>query len=147
MPNIAPNCTLLHVAAAVIYDPAGNILIARRPDHKHKGGFWEFPGGKVEATETAADALARELLEELGIRDINAQQLIQITHHYPERSVLLDVYSVTTFSGEASGCEGQPIQWVKPDSLLEYSFPEANQPIIEAVLKSHNLCISQSIRS
>lgn len=139
MPNTVPNHSLLHVAAAVIYNPAGNILIARRPDHKHKGGLWEFPGGKVETQETASEALARELYEELGIRDISSTPLIQITHHYPERSVLLDVYSVTLFSGEAKGCEGQPILWVKPEALIEYPFPEANQPIIEAVLKSHNL--------
>lgn len=136
MPNTALNTPLLHVAAAVIFDPAGNILIARRPDHKHKGGLWEFPGGKVEEKETATEALSRELYEELGIRDIKSKPLIQITHHYPERSVLLDVYCVTSFSGEASGCEGQPIQWVKPQGLTDYSFPEANLPIIEAVLKS-----------
>ncbi|WP_276613230.1 8-oxo-dGTP diphosphatase MutT [Nitrincola schmidtii] len=141
MPNTALNSALLHVAAAVIYNPAGNILIARRPEHKHKGGLWEFPGGKVEANETASDALARELYEELGIINITSKPLIQITHHYPERSVLLDVYSVTAFSGEALGCEGQPIQWVKPEALLDFPFPEANLPIIEAVLKLHNLSI------
>lgn len=141
MPNTVHNNDLLHVAAAVIYDSAGNILIARRPVHKHKGGLWEFPGGKVEAQETAPEALARELYEELGISDISSQPLIQITHHYPERSVLLDVYCVTSFSGEALGCEGQPIQWVTPQTLLDFPFPEANQPIIEAVLKFHNISI------
>lgn len=124
----------LHVAAAVIFGSGGQILIARRPEDKHQGGLWEFPGGKVELGETAFSALARELLEELGITDIQASPLIQITHDYPERSVLLDVYSVTDFVGNPKGCEGQPIQWVSPSALINYPFPEANQPIIDHLL-------------
>ncbi len=125
---------LLHVAAAVIYNSDGDILIARRPEHKHQGGLWEFPGGKVETGESLLKALARELKEELGISQITASPFIQITHHYPERSVLLDVCRVTAFQGEAIGREGQPIAWVSPNTITDYDFPEANAPIIEAVL-------------
>ncbi|MCD8514293.1 MAG: 8-oxo-dGTP diphosphatase MutT [Nitrincola sp.] len=128
--------SLLHVAAAVIYNADGDILIARRPEHKHQGGLWEFPGGKVEADETATHALSRELEEELGIIPLHAESLIQVTHHYPDKSVLLDVFQVSQFRGEATGCEGQPIQWVSPASLADFQFPEANQPIIDAVLNS-----------
>lgn len=55
------------VAAAVIRDARGRLLIARRPDHKRHGGLWEFPGGKVDPGETLAQATARELREELGL--------------------------------------------------------------------------------
>lgn len=50
----------VHVAAAVIRDDSGKILIARRADTQHQGGLWEFPGGKVEADESVESALARE---------------------------------------------------------------------------------------
>lgn len=138
MPNTAPEATSpprrLHVAAAVIYNPLGHILIARRPLDKHQGGLWEFPGGKVEVYETARQALDRELFEELGIRVMVAQPLVQIPYEYPERHVLLDVFSVTEFKGEARGCEGQPLAWVDASELIHYPFPAANQPILERII-------------
>jgi 8-oxo-dGTP diphosphatase len=67
MPSTAPEASRLDVVAAVIRDAGGRVLLARRPDHKHQGGRWEFPGGKVEAGESLDAALARELEEELGL--------------------------------------------------------------------------------
>ena len=55
------------VVAGVLEDAAGRVLIAKRPEHKHHGGYWEFPGGKLDPGETAALGLVRELREELGI--------------------------------------------------------------------------------
>lgn len=138
MPNTAPDSAsqprqILHVAAAVIYNPLGHILIARRPLDKHQGGLWEFPGGKVEADENARQALCRELFEELGIQVMAAQPLMQIPYEYPERHVLLDVFSVTAFEGEARGCEGQPLAWVEASELIHYPFPAANQPILDRI--------------
>ncbi|WP_417579776.1 8-oxo-dGTP diphosphatase MutT [Nitrincola sp.] len=138
MPNTAPEQVsesrqTLHVAAAVIYDPLGRILIARRPLDKHQGGLWEFPGGKVEVDESARQALDRELFEELGIQVTAAQPFIQIPYEYPERHVLLDVFSVTAFKGEARGCEGQPLAWVDASELNHYPFPAANQPILDRI--------------
>lgn len=122
----------IHVAAAVIYDAAGRILLARRPEDKHQGGLWEFPGGKVEEGEPVEAALARELEEELGIRVEQARPLIQVSHDYPDKRVLLDVWEVTAFSGEAHGAEGQPLAWVTPRELGNYEFPAANRPIVRA---------------
>ena len=129
--------TPIHVAAAVIVGVDGNILIARRPDHVHKGGLWEFPGGKVEEGESVQVALARELEEELTINVLDAEPLLNVHHAYPEKEVLLDVWRVTEFSGEPRGNEGQLIAWVTVDQLEDYPFPEANQPIIDA-LKSQS---------
>ncbi|WP_020683275.1 Nudix family hydrolase [Marinobacterium rhizophilum] len=123
---------LIHVAAAVILDRDKRVLLARRPDDKHQGGLWEFPGGKVEAGEAVPDALDRELHEELGIRVRGARPLIQIPHHYADKSVLLDVFVVDQFDGEAHGREGQPVRWVSLDELSGYRFPAANQPILAA---------------
>ena len=122
----------IHVAAAVIRDPGGRILIAKRPIDKHQGGLWEFPGGKVEAGESVQVALARELLEELGIEVTRAQPLIQVRHDYPDKQVLLDVWQVLEFRGEAHGAEGQPLAWVTAGELDDFEFPAANHPIIRA---------------
>lgn len=123
----------MHVAVGVIYDIDGKILIAKRPDTAHQGGLWEFPGGKVDAGETIEQALVRELREELNINVLASEPLIQIRHHYPDKSVLLDVHRINHFSGAACGNEGQPIQWVGASQLCEFEFPAANRPIISAI--------------
>jgi 8-oxo-dGTP diphosphatase len=127
----------VHVAVGVVLDKDQRILIARRAEHTHQGGLWEFPGGKVEPTETVQFALCRELKEELGIEsDLSSlRSLIEINHHYIDKSVLLDVWWVDSFSGTPQGLEGQPICWVKAAELRDYNFPEANQLIIKAVQK------------
>lgn len=122
----------VHVAAAVIRGADGQVLIARRPDDKHQGGLWEFPGGKVEEGEAVEAALARELEEELGIRVKTARPLIQVRHDYPDKQVLLDVWQVDAFEGEPHGAEGQPLAWVAPRQLPKYEFPAANLPIVAA---------------
>lgn len=130
----------VHVAAGVIRSSDGHVLIARRPLDKHQGGFWEFPGGKVEAGETAETALARELAEELGISVTASRPLIQVSHDYPDKQLLLDVWEVLAFSGEPHGAEGQPLAWVDPEELPGFSFPAANRPIVTAArLPDHYL--------
>ncbi|UXY54177.1 Nudix family hydrolase [Pseudomonas tohonis] len=122
----------VHVAAAVIRGADGRVLIARRPDDKHQGGLWEFPGGKVEEGEAVQAALSRELEEELGIRVSASRPLIQVHHDYPDKQVLLDVWEVTAFDGEPHGVEGQPLAWASNHELADYEFPAANQPIVAA---------------
>ncbi|MFA6052305.1 MAG: Nudix family hydrolase [Methylobacter sp.] len=122
----------LQVAVGVIKNPDGKVLISLRDPALHQGGLWEFPGGKIEAPETAEQALARELKEELNIEVTVATPLITIQHQYPDLTVQLNVFLVEHFSGEAKSCEGQPFKWVKPDELANHAFPAANQPIITA---------------
>lgn len=132
--NNARSRKLIHVAAAVIEDGLGNIFLAKRPDDKHQGGLWEFPGGKVESGESSKTALVRELDEEIGIKVTKCQPLIQVPYHYADKSVFLDVFRVTAFTGTAWGKEGQEVCWVPLNELDTYSFPAANQPILNAVL-------------
>lgn len=122
----------IHVAAALICNDQGQALIAQRPAHKHQGGLWEFPGGKVEADEDVLAALDRELFEEIGITIAQARPLIRVKHDYPDKSVLLDVWRVDGFRGEPHGREGQPVKWCPVDALAEADFPAANRPIIAA---------------
>lgn len=124
----------VHVAVGVIEDSQGRILIARRPEHLHQGGLWEFPGGKVDTGEDVLTALQRELHEELGIYVHNSHPLISIEHDYGDKQVMLDVHYVTGFQGNAFGLEGQPVQWVTRNELKEYSFPDANRGIVNAIL-------------
>ncbi|RUO33493.1 8-oxo-dGTP diphosphatase MutT [Aliidiomarina sanyensis] len=125
---------LIHVAVGVIENSNGHILISQRAEHLHQGGFWEFPGGKVEPSESVLVALDRELQEELNLRVHEATPLLQVPYDYPDKSVLLDVWHVTGFSGEIRSNEGQPWRWVARPDLINYAFPPANSPILNAVL-------------
>ena len=87
-------------------------------------GLWEFPGGKVETSGAVTDALCRELDEELGIQPLSWEPLISIEHTYPEKIVLLDVWMVRDFGGEAYGREGQAVQWVAPNRSISLNFPK-----------------------
>ena len=136
----APARVVLVVAAALI-DSDGRVLLARRPPGKAMAGLWEFPGGKIEASETAEQALARELKEELNITVTAATPLITVKHQYPDRFVQLNVFLVEQFSGEAKSLEGQLFKWVTSAELEHYAFPAANQPIITAARLPHHYAI------
>lgn len=132
----------LAVVVGVIFNGAGEILLAKRAAHQHQGGLWEFPGGKLEEGEAPLAGLWRELQEELGIAVVKAEPLIQIQHNYPDKSVLLDVFRVSQFDGSAQGREGQPLIWVKPTELNLYPLPAANRSILHALNLPSQLCIS-----
>jgi 8-oxo-dGTP diphosphatase len=123
----------IHVAAAAIRDPQGRVLISKRADHLHQGGLWEFPGGKVEAGESVLQALSRELQEELDIIPLDMEPLIKVCHQYDDRQVVLDVYRVFRYEGEARGMEGQPLRWVGPEQMQAEEFPAADRPVITAL--------------
>ncbi|WP_049723585.1 8-oxo-dGTP diphosphatase MutT [Gilvimarinus polysaccharolyticus] len=123
----------VHVAVGVLTDPSGKILIAKRPQATHQGGLWEFPGGKVEQGESVQQTLTRELYEELDVHCSEFLSVIQVSHDYGDKQVLLDVYRVVTFTGKPIGKEGQPLCWVTVDELDHYDFPAANYPIISAL--------------
>ncbi|MDF2530200.1 MAG: 8-oxo-dGTP diphosphatase MutT [Gammaproteobacteria bacterium] len=126
----------LHVVIGIIINANKECCIAKRPEHVHLGGLWEFPGGKVEADETAQAALVRELKEELGIIVQQAQAFTQFPYDYSDRQVFLDFWLVTEFKGEPKGREGQPVKWVALHELQNYEFPEANQPLITTLLNT-----------
>lgn len=120
----------LHVAVGVILDDHQRVLVARRAAHRHQGGRWEFPGGKVEAGETVCQALRRELQEELAITPTCVSPMMRVQHDYPDRRVCLDVHRVTAWQGEPRGLEGQPLAWLTAPELAHRPFPQANWPII-----------------
>ncbi len=123
----------LHVAVAAIQAPDGRLLLGRRPRHRHQGGLWEFPGGKVEAGETVWQALRREIREELALEVRAGRPLIQVPHDYPDRAVLLDVWHVADWSGIPRAREGQRLRWVHPAELSASEMPVANRAIVAAL--------------
>ncbi len=133
---------MLHVAVGVVLNAVGDVLIAHRPAHKHQGGLWEFPGGKVEPGESVQQALRRELKEELAIDAGDIQPLIKINHDYGDTRVLLDVWRVTGFSGAPRGSEGQAIRWVPLCKLCNYDFPAANRSIVQALLLPDTVAVT-----
>ena len=125
---------LIHVVAAAVIDATGRVLIAQRPAGKHMAGGWEFPGGKLESGEERLAGLARELREELGISITGIPRpLIRVRHAYPSREVLLDIWVVTRYSGEARGLDGQALRWCTQDELEAAELLPADRPIVRAL--------------
>lgn len=123
----------IHVAAGVLVNAQGGVLIAQRLPGTHMAGRWEFPGGKLETGEGPRQGLDRELREELGIDVQLAEPLMSLSHHYADRHVHLDVWLVTEFRGEPESLEGQALQWVLPEMLHTIDLLEADAPIIDAL--------------
>src|SRR5258705_7720681 len=124
----------IHVVAGILTDSRGRVLLAQCAAGGHLAGLWEFPGGKIEASESAEAALRRELHEELEI-DIGAiEPLIAVPWNYPEKSIVLHAFCVNEFGGEPRGQQGQPLQWVALDNLPLVPVPAADRPIVAALL-------------
>lgn len=132
---------VVHVAVAVIERSNGDICIAKRADHQHQGGLWEFPGGKVEPGESITQALQREIHEELGVDVLAHSPLISVRYRYPDKHVLLDVHRVYQFEGEPHGKEGQPVVWCPKSQLKDYDFPAANKGILHALTLPQQVAI------
>ena len=124
---------IVEVAAGIIVRDQ-QVFICKRAVTQHQGDKWEFPGGKLEAGETALEALVRELKEEVGIDVINAALFQQLQFDYGDKMVKLLFYQVDEFSGEAHGAEGQLAAWVDIANLPNYVFPAANQRIVDQLL-------------
>ena len=124
---------LVEVVAGIILKE-NKVFIALRLADQHQGGFWEFPGGKVESGEPLELALKRELQEEVGITPLSCQHFETLEHDYGDKQVRLHFYKVDDFSGTASGVEGQEVAWVSLAKLANFQFPQANKPIVERLL-------------
>ena len=126
--------TQVIVVAAIVINEHNEILIAQRTANQSFSGYWEFPGGKVEVGESLEEALIRELHEEVYIKPLLIIPFKTIEYDYPEKSIQLNFFRVTKFSGTAHGAEQQEIKWITSHELSNYQFPEANQPIIELLM-------------
>lgn len=130
---------LTEVAAAVLIAPDGRFLLAQRPAAKAYAGYWEFPGGKVEPLELIADALSRELYEELGIRVTKAYPWITQSYSYPHAHVRLNFFRVMAWEGELHPHEGQAFKWQDLARMTVSPVLPANGPVLKA-LALPNVC-------
>lgn len=124
---------MIDVVVAVIRDSLGRVLLTQRQAHQDFAHHWEFPGGKVEPGETAAQALQRELREELAIECVQAEPLITIPWQYAHKTVCLHAFTVSTWQGEERGVEGQALRWFESAELLALTMPAANHGIVQAI--------------
>ena len=121
------------VAAGILRDSRGRVLIAERVGGGPFQGMWEFPGGKIGDGESPEQALERELLEELGIELGAVECFMHLEHDYPDRSVSIDFFLVRAWSNEPAGLEGQALRWVSPEQLGDQNILPADVPVIEAL--------------
>ena len=124
---------MIEVAAGILTDACGRVLLMQRLPGKHLAGLWEFPGGKIEPGESVAQALVRELEEELGIEVHGSTPVISIPWDYAEKSVRLHALRVTQWRGEPRAREGHPLRWVGLREVDAAAMPAADAPILAAL--------------
>ena len=124
--------TITLVAAAALIDLDGKVLISQRPEGKMMAGLWEFPGGKIEPSESPESALIRELEEELGIVTWNSclAPLTFASHNYKNFHLLMPLFVCRKWEGIPSPNEGQKLKWVRPIDMKNYPMPPADVHIV-----------------
>lgn len=122
---------LLVVAAVIERD--GLILCARRGPGRALPGFWEFPGGKVEAGEGEREALAREIREELGVSIEVGAFLAEVDHEYGDYKLRLRAYRARIYEGEPMPTEHEELRWLPAARLNELQWAAADLPVVAAL--------------
>ena len=129
---------MVDVAAALIFKD-GRFMICKRPDNKTRGGLWEFVGGKLEAGETAQQALVRECREELGVEIKVGNLFMQLVHEYPDMTVNLSLYESEIASGTPQLLEHSEIKWIAPHEAAQYDFCPADADILKELVRRENM--------
>ena len=135
----------LEVVAGILIRADGKVFLASRPEGRAYAGYWEFPGGKVEAGESLQDAMARELHEELGIVVSAMQRWITRVFVYPHATVRLNFFRVTAWQGEPHPHEGQHFSWQSPDAVEVKPLLPANFPVLHALTLPPVYAISHAV--
>ena len=125
------------VAAGILCDSRGRILIAERLGGGAFNGMWEFPGGKIAAGESSTQALSRELAEELGIEVTEYSSFMSLRHEYDDRVVSIEFFIVSNWNCEPVGREGQKLRWVPAESLDADELLPADIRVVEALRQRH----------
>ncbi|MGH6993182.1 MAG: (deoxy)nucleoside triphosphate pyrophosphohydrolase [Caulobacteraceae bacterium] len=123
---------VVFVAACVLIDPDGRLLIGRRGPGKPFEGLWEFPGGKLEDGETPESCLIRELDEELGIGVESAclAPFVFASHPYEDFHLVLMLYLCRRWKGRPSAREHAALAWVRPEKLTDHPLLPADEPLV-----------------
>ncbi len=127
----------LEVAAGILCDARGRILIAERLGDGPFHGLWEFPGGKIAPGETSPEALSRELAEELGIEITACSSFMNLRHEYDDRVVTIEFFIVSDWNSNPVGREGQELRWVPAEALDAAELLPADMPVVAALQQRH----------
>lgn len=122
---------MIEVAAAIIEDEQGRILIARRKPGKSQAGMWEFPGGKIEQGEMPEDCLRRELMEEMQIHIAPYAYFGVNDHHYGATHIRLIAYRARYQNGQITLVDHDEYRWITSHELPEYTFAPADVKFVE----------------
>ncbi|MCB1050786.1 MAG: 8-oxo-dGTP diphosphatase MutT [Acidobacteria bacterium] len=117
--------------AVGIVEKAGYILIARRLQSSHMGGFWEFPGGKIQQGESAVQTVLRELVEECALKVETLGEICHYGYAFEDRYIQFTFIACRWLEGEAKPHAAQEIRWVPVQDLGQFPFPPANALILE----------------
>ena len=128
---------IIKVGCAVVHRN-GKILIAQRNENDFLGGYWEFPGGKIEPGENMEQCLVREVFEELGIQIKPSLFIKRADYTYPEKKVALFFYLCDWVSGEPKKIDCQDFAWVTPEEMRNYKFPDGDDDMINELIKNKN---------
>lgn len=128
----------IKVVCGIIYKD-DTVLICRRKPEKSLGGFWEFPGGKVDLNESYEESLIRELKEELALEVKIKRPFITHTHQYGENSIELISYICTTSQDKIQSTDHDQIEWIYTINLLDFKLAAADIPIAKALINSEEI--------
>lgn len=126
---------MVEVVCGIIGDGEGRYLACKRPQGKHLGGLWEFPGGKVDAGETPQIALARELMEELGIKVEVGDALEAVIWNYERGPIRLQPYFCRILEGEPAAIEHEQLLWCAAEDFAALLWADADLPVLEQLRK------------
>jgi 8-oxo-dGTP diphosphatase len=123
----------IRVAAGILWDSSGRVLVTERLGDSPFAGLWEFPGGKIRAGESAPAALRRELSEELDVAIDVFEHFLNVDHRYSDRHVCISFYLITGWRSEPKSMEGQALRWVHPEWLRSDEVLPADLPVLTAL--------------
>jgi len=123
------------IVVAAIIERDGAYLLTRRLEGTHLAGLWEFPGGKVTEGESHAEALAREIREELDTPAHIGSRVFDTVHDYGDRTIALHFYRCV-IDREPRAALGQQIRWVPRAELATLDFPPADAALIKRLMES-----------
>jgi 8-oxo-dGTP diphosphatase len=121
----------IEVVAGILLNDKHEILCAQRSSTGELANYWEFPGGKVDSSETHEETLVRELEEELNITVQNYTKFMTVEYSYPDFDLILHTYIVDKFYGDISLNFHQSIQWIAASALYHLDWAPADWPIVK----------------
>ena len=136
------------IAVGLIINQENEFLVCQRNNKTFLPDLWELPGGKLEEGESFAEALQRELIEEINVKPFSFSKLISTFFNYPSGLVIINGFLVKQWQGDIKAKEGQNLKWIKLDNFSKFKnkFLAASVPIINCYLFSNKLLITPSAK-